>query len=169
MNNKYTALEGKVFTVDLMSNMASTNYGWCLTSMPDEIMLVGTDCIPVEPLMSGGRTIQRFHFGVKSSENLNVSLQFEIRCLHELSKVTDTYTLDVQIVPCNSNEYAQYSENAEQAAIPYGYVCDNNLIPSLKYGYPCTVAYGYPGMLYGYPCGAQDAAAPFVKYGYFCR
>lgn len=185
MNNNYTVLEGKSFTVDLMSNVGSTNYGWCLTSMPKEIILLGTDTIPVEPIMAGGRSIQRFYFGAKSSEKTQVTLQFELLSMSELSKVGDTYTLEVQIVPCNSDDYVKYSENAEQAAIPYGYVYDNNPIPAEKYGYPCgaqdamaaSLKYGYPcgaqdamtaSLKYGYPCGAQDAMTASVKYGYPC-
>ncbi len=186
MNNNYMVLEGKSFTVDLMSNVGSTNYGWCLTSMPKEIILIGTDTIPVEPIMAGGKSIQRFYFGAKSSENTQVTLQFELLSMSELSKVGDTYTLEVQIVPCNSDDYVKYSENAEQAAIPYGYVYDNNPIPAEKYGYPCgtqdamaaaSLKYGYPcgtqdamaaSLKYGYPCGTQDAMAASLKYGYPC-
>ncbi len=180
MNNNYTVLEGKSFTVDLMSNVASTNYGWCLTSMPKEIILIGTDTIPVEPMMAGGKSIQRFYFGAKSSENTQVTLQFELLNMGELSKAKDTYTLEVQIVPCNSDDYVKYSENAEQAAIPYGYVY-NNPIPAEKYGYPCaaqtaldafplSVKYGYPcAVAYGVPNPTLDYGYPVVAYGYPCR
>lgn len=172
MNNNYTVLEGKSFTVDLMSNVGSTNYGWCLTSMPKEIILFGTDTIPVEPIMAGGKSIQRFYFGAKSSENTQVTLQFELLCMSELSKAEGTYTLEVQIVPCNSDDYVKYSENAEQAAIPYGYVYDNNPIQAEKYGYPCGAQDAMTASLkYGYPCATQTALDAFplsVKYGYPC-
>lgn len=192
MNNNYTVLEGKSFTVDLMSNVGSTNYGWCLTSMPKEIILFGTDTIPVEPIMAGGKSIQRFYFGAKSSENTQVTLQFELLNMRKLNKAEDTYTLEVQIVPCNSDDYVKYSENAEQAAIPYGYVYDNNPIQAMaaplkygypcapqtapdvyplyvKYGYPCTVAYGVPNPTLDNGCPMPDYGYPMVAYGYPCR
>jgi len=156
MNNHYTALEGKSFSVELLSNIGSTNYGWCLTEMPKEIILIGTEIIPIEPIMSGSRALQRFHFGVKSSENAQVSLQFELVCMSDIKNVSDTYTAEVQIVACNSDEYARYSENEEQE------------MPTLKYGYPCTVAYGYPSVKYGYPCVSSDQTMPYVAYGYPC-
>ena len=169
MKNSYTVLEGKFFSVDLISNMCSTDYGWCLTEMPKEIILLGTEIVPIDSVMVGGRTVQRFHFGVRSSKNVQVTLQFELTCMSELSKATDVYTLDVQIIPCNSEDYVKYSENEEQAAIPYGYVNDSNANPFVKYGYPCNVAYGYPGGIdYGYPCATQGTMPPFVKYGYPC-
>ena len=192
MNNNYTVLEGKSFTVDLMSNVGSTNYSWCLTSMPKEIILLGTDTIPVEPVMAGGKSIQRFYFGAKSSENTQVTLQFELLNISKLNKAEDTYTLEVQIVPCNSDDYVKYSENAEQAAIPYGYVYDNNPIQAMaaplkygypcaplptpdvyplyvKYGYPCTVAYGVPNTTIDNGCPMPDYGYPMVAYGYPCR
>ena len=86
---------------------------------------------------------------MKSSENVQVTLQFELTCMSELSKATDNYTLDLQIVPCNSKEYEKYTENEKHQAC----VNSNFLNPLVNNGCPCGdtnsplpyVVYGYPG------------------------
>lgn len=50
MEKEYVALAGKVFVVELLSNMGSTNYGWCISKLPEQIIVMGTENINV-----GGR------------------------------------------------------------------------------------------------------------------
>ena len=63
MKNSYTVLEGKFFSVDLISNMCSTDYGWCLTEMPKEIILLGTEVVPIDSVMVGAEPFKDFTLG----------------------------------------------------------------------------------------------------------
>lgn len=173
MKSNFVALQGKKFIVELQSRLGSTNYGWCVTSIPKEIILMNMETIPV-----GGGTasvIQKFCFGVVSSENINVEIDFALTCWSDLTEVSDYFKASVRIVPSNSEEFVSYKQEEANAVIPYGFVYSEN--EAMKYGYPCGVQeanlkYGYPCMEaskdarpYGYVCGVQDSN---LKYGYPC-
>ena len=172
MNREYVALEGKIFKVELLSHLGSTNYGWCISALPKEVIFMAAENIPV-----GGRDttlLQRFYFGVVASGELNVDINFTMNCWSDLNKVAESFTAKVRIVPSNSSDFVSYSENETNAAIPYGFVLTAD--STMKYGYPCgaedaNLKYGYPcglqdaNLKYGYPCGVQDAN---LKYGYPC-
>ena len=173
MNREYVALEGKVFTVELLLHIGSSNYGWCISALPKEVILMGTENIHV-PGQYNATVLQRFYFGAVTSQEINVEIDFTLNCWSDLTKVAEKFTAIVKIVPSNSSDFVSYSENETKAAIPYGFVmtADN----TVKYGYPCGVQdanlkYGYPcgvqdaNLKYGYPCGVQDAN---LKYGYPC-
>lgn len=190
MEQNYVALQGKAFVVELQSMRGSTGYGWCLSSLPQELILMGIDNIPTAPGIAPVN--QKFYFGVVSAQNRNVEIQFVLAAPWKLSEIADTFTARVQIVPSDSCNYVPYSENTNaqtpffnvntpffkencSANTPFFSNADTANI-NYKYGYPCSgqntvVAYGYPYdmqdavMKYGYPCGMQD---PVVKYGYPC-
>ena len=190
MEKEYVVLEGKVFVVELLSYLGSANYGWCISKLPEQLIVMGTENIHV-----GGRgsatTLQRFYFGAVSAEPADADISFTMNCWSKLSDVAENFTAKVRIVASNSEEFVSYSENMENIAIPYGYTYANNSMQNScqdyglpydrldvaeKYGYPCGVQdanlkYGYPcgmqdaNLKYGYPCGVQDAN---LKYGYPC-
>ncbi|MCI8407756.1 MAG: hypothetical protein HFJ09_00565 [Lachnospiraceae bacterium] len=193
MDKEYVVLEGKIFTVELLSNFGSTNYGWCISSLPEGIIMMGAENIHI----GGSRSVtklQRFYFGVVSSKELQVDINFTMNNWSDLTKVAEYFTAKVRIVPSNSSDFVSYSENVANTAIPYGlvyanenvantaipyglvYTSDNMQDINVKYGYPCgmqdaNLKYGYPcgvqeaNLKYGYPCGVQDAN---LKYGYPC-
>lgn len=191
MSNKLVVLQGKSFYVELQSMLGSTNYGWCLKSMPEELLLTGTQNTHTRPGISP--MMQRFYFSAVSAETTNVEVTFVLACLSNVSDVTD--------------EFVSYSENGPAPEVIYGItymgdqetVCGDNAAV-LKYGYPCgndtpfirrhscvpentpfihanscntntAFKYGYPcsvndaNLKYGYSCGANDAR---LAYGYPC-
>ena len=181
------AYQGKAFSVTLQSMIGSTNYGWCLTTMPEGVVLAGVENVPTTQGI--GPVNQVFYFGAKDvPENPNVVLEFQLLCLSDFSKSSDQVQINVQLVPYNnenmdSNSFVQYSENTAiyNAQIPYGFVLNKTAAksdnaygdaPLLKYGYPSetpVLKYGYPcgdttALKYGYPCGDT----PTLKYGYPC-
>lgn len=182
------AYQGKTFQVTLQSMLGSTNYGWCLASLPEGIVLSGTQNVPTSQGI--GPVNQIFYFGVVDvSENPNVVLVFKLLCLSDYTNSVDEVEVNVQLVPynkenMNSNSFVQYSENSAvyNAQMPYGFVLNSPEVkygypcgdtPVLKYGYPCgdntILKYGFPNkedtvLKYGYPCGV-DAV---LKYGYPC-
>ncbi|MBO4291853.1 MAG: hypothetical protein J5898_08095, partial [Lachnospiraceae bacterium] len=179
MANEMVVLQGKAFTIELQSMLGSTNYGWCLTGLPQGIALLSTE---TEPAGRGiAATVQRFWFGAVSETAEKAEIEFTLIKLADMSATEQKHIVAVTVVPSDSEEFAPYSENSEvmsdavrNAAIPYGYVLGDQ--EALKYGYPCgaqdaALKYGYPcgaqdaALKYGYPCGAQDAA---LKYGYPC-
>ncbi len=175
------AYEGKFFTVTLQSMLGSTNYGWCLASLPDGIVLAGIDNQPMHTGISPVN--QNFYFGVAAiSGDVNVVIKFKLCCLSDFKKVPEEVSINVQLVPANVNSdnansdnasFVKYSENSAvyNTQPPYGYVLSQ---ADLMYGYPCNVKYGYPGcddinLKYGYPsCGFTSSEYPVVKYGYPC-
>lgn len=192
MGESITAYQGKSFSVTLQSHLGSTNYGWCLISMPAEVILVGQSNDPVNGF---SLVNQVFYFiAVGESKKQSVELDFGLCCLTQSSPFTyeERVKVAVNIIPANDTngrKFVKYSENAASyspthnldlmAVLKYGYPCGQNDMaalkygypPVLKYGYPCgqddcaTVKYGYPPVLkYGYPCGQDDCAT--VKYGY---
>lgn len=175
MSDLFTVLQGKIFTVELRSMLGSSNYGWCMTSMPEELILMGAENVPAPRGI--GPNLQRFYFGAVSAENCNVEIRFSLTCWSDLNKISQDYEAKVRIIPYDTDEFVSYSENQEDvslAAMPYGYIYSTN--QNLLYGYPCgeqeaVMKYGYPcgvreaGMKYGYPCAEQEAV---MKYGYPC-
>ncbi len=171
MEQEFVVLQGKAFTVALQSMLGSTNYGWCVSSMPEGIVLLGTEN---ESSLRMGPVIQKFYFQATSGEQPNVEIKFILACLSDLTKVENEYTLKVRIVQSDSEEFVTFSENAANAAMPYGFVYGGEAV--MKYGYPCeaqavNAKYGYPAdelettVKYGYPCGVQEAN---LMYGYSC-
>lgn len=191
MEESITAYQGKFFSVTLQSQLGSTNYGWCLTSMPAEVILAGQINDPVNNLPEGyvgGLVNQMFYFiAVAAPKKQPVELEFGLCCLTQSpSEVTpfkyeEQIKVAVTIVPSNDlseRKFVRYSENAalyspgsnpDLASLLYGYP------PVLKYGYPCstndcaTLKYGYPPILkYGYPPVLKYGYPPVLKYGYPC-
>ncbi len=192
MSNKLVVLQGKSFYVELQSMLGSTNYGWCLKSMPEELLLTGTQNTHTRPGISP--MMQRFYFSAVSAETTNVEVTFVLACLSNVSDVTDEFKAEIQIVPSNSDEFVSYSENGPAPQVIYGItymgdqetVCGDNAA-ALKYGYPCGNDTPFirrhscgpentpfihanscntnTAFKYGYPCGVNDAN---LKYGYSC-
>ena len=183
MNYDFTVLQGKAFDVELPSRLGSTNYGWCVTSLPKEIVLAGMEQVSYGDPMTTP-TLQIFHFGVVSCEEVDVKINFSMFCFTDFTKEVKKVCAKIHIVPSDSDEFVKY-EQEDLAAIPYGFV--NTNISAMKYGYPRSAQiassncgsqfskdaslYGMTCnnqdalMKYGYPCGVQDAS---LKYGYPC-
>ncbi len=185
MGNKVVALQGKNFVIELVSNLGSTNYCWCVTKMPDGIWLADTNVIPVAPGLAGGKTIQQFVFiAAQVPEEEPAGIKFKLACMSDINKESSEYEAEVTVIPSNSKDFVTYSENMadnfdiglpKRPMVAYGYACSAEGGVE-KYGYPCgvndaTVKYGYVCnanngvMKYGYPCGVNDAT---LKYGYPC-
>ena len=145
MEQNLIALQGKIFTVDLQSMMGSTNYGWCLTTMPSTLILMATETIPSNNM---GPVIQRFYFGAVSSQPIESDIHFAMICWSDLTQIIGSHTVHLRIVPSENANFMPYSENAGNTC---GYT------PGLKYGFPCEQAAMANGtMLYGYPsCPTQ--------------
>ncbi|MCH5256468.1 MAG: hypothetical protein J1D87_04205, partial [Lachnospiraceae bacterium] len=161
MSNKYTALEGKIFVVDLPITLGSSNYGWCLKTMPKEIILIATEHISLSHRPSIGT--QRFYFGVISSEETKVTLEFALTCISDIKQVSEIYKVDIDIISANSDEYKTFSENETPPAVYYGFVynadCLNNNAPiAVEYGYPYDVAHTTTANIYAYPFSHNNAA-----------
>ncbi|MDE6026220.1 MAG: hypothetical protein K2G45_12310, partial [Lachnospiraceae bacterium] len=194
MNKEYVVLEGKIFVVELLSYMGSTNYGWCISKLPEQIIVMGTDNVPVGGNYSA-TVLQRFYFGALSTKEEKADISFTLNNWSNLDDVADEFTANVKIIKSDSEEFAFYSENAVKVAMPYGLVrsdigvqnsCQDyglpygklsSINPSLvAYGVPCDMQaanykYGYPcdmqaaNYKYGYPCSVEGAN---LKYGYPC-
>ncbi len=189
------ALQGKIFSVDLVSYLGSTNYGWCVSKLPDGIWLAGIMNTPVDNVCS--KTLQQFYFvAVNAPETGTCTIQFQLACLSDVTQVSQIYEVEVNVVPSNSEEFTKISENETRLSnididpaaftlVAYGLPIPSPILPdgatdgrrpTVMYGYPCGVRDGamnsdgaavgqLPTEMYGYPCGVQDAA---MKYGYPC-
>lgn len=193
MQNEYVVLEGKIFVVELLSYLGSTNYGWCISKLPEEIIVMGTENVSV-----GGNynttLLQRFYFGVVSKEEQDVDISFTLRNWSNLDEIADNFTAKVKIRKSDSEEFASYSEKAAKVIMPYGLMCPDSGVQNSRQDYglpyggmnfnPLHVAYGVPcgfnlqngntgyastymgqeaNLKYGYPCSMQTAN---LKYGY---
>lgn len=159
MNNEIVVLQGKTFFIELQSMLGSTNYGWCVKSIPEEVILIGMESIPVKAGVAP--VIQRIYFGAVSAgeEGSSVEINFGLNNLSNLSQESKQFTAKVKIIACGTDEFEAYSENDEDVVSGIVYLGSQ----ALKYGYPCSMQDTL--MKYGYPCGVQDAA---LKYGYPC-
>lgn len=192
MGQKMVVLEGKTFSIELQSMLGSSGYGWCLAGLPEGIILLGEDRIAAGPAVSP--TLQKFHFGVSSAEEAEGELTFVMACTFEPKRIEREYKVELSIIPCNTEDFVAYSENANQiygfelnqtnSAIPYGvlppweraqvqkpYGVFSGRNMDDRFGGQPVADYAFPDVkwsplvAYGYPCGAQDAG---MKYGYFC-
>lgn len=178
MENSIKAYQGRSFSVTLQSMIGSTNYGWCLTSLPSCFVLKGQ---VNQPTVKGiGPVNQVFYFmtvGVPESGN-TATLSFGMFNLSHVSypfKAEKTVDIQVDIIPCDADEsiasdspFVKYSENS-------AFYSDSSqeMLAALKYGYP-VLKYGYPmgddccaSLKYGYPISAHKYGYPVVfKYGY---
>jgi hypothetical protein len=171
---------GEMFSVTLQSMIGSTNYGWCMTSMPKGVYLFA-QCN--EPTSGGiGPVNQVFHFLAITPANGKMEIEFKLLCLSDPDKVEKELSIGVIITEMDRagglGDFVRYSENSAvyegcskkwspsmvlAYAAPYaqGYgACSNDDCCTVKYGYPPMEKYGYPPVefKYGYP--------PIVKYGY---
>lgn len=177
MEKLIKAYQGKSFSVTLRSMIGSTNYGWCLTTLPSCFVLAGQVNTPTAPGVAPVDQIFYFLTVGEPEEGERANLCFG---LYNLSHIAYPFApeemveIAVQVVPCNEDEtsspFVKYSENA---AFYNG--MDSNLCANLMYGYPCAAStnlkYGYPDcetepvLKYGYPCSESMAN---LKYGYPC-
>lgn len=153
------AYEGKSFTVTLQSMLGSTLYGWCLKSMPEGVVLTGTDIQPLTTGMQIKPVNQLFNFAVSEvKEQFEVELEFILCSLINVKEVADSVKIKVSLVPADEaqDKFVEYSENGAtyNSIIPYGVF---NSECNEKYGYPCGA--NDAAMKYGYPCGVQSAMA----------
>ena len=186
MANELVVFQGKAFSVELQSRVASTNYGWCLTGLPEGIALISKEVVPPSGRLS--MTTERFWFGAVSSTQQKEEIEFTLIRLANMTASEQKHTVLVTVVPSDSDEFVGYCENndpavrslrgagaPDEAVLKYGYPCGVQDV-AYKYGYPCGVndvslKYGYAcganeaGLKYGYACGVQDVA---YKYGYPC-
>lgn len=186
MANELVVFQGKAFSVELQSRVASTNYGWCLTGLPEGIALISKEVVPPSGRLS--MTTERFWFGAVSSTQQKEEIEFTLIRLANMTASEQKHTVLVTVVPSDSDEFVGYCENndpavrslrdagaPDEAVLKYGYPCGED-VAAFKYGYPCgeddaAFKYGYPcgvndvSLKYGYACGANEAV---LKYGYPC-
>ena len=186
MANELVVFQGKAFSVELQSRVASTNYGWCLTGLPEGIALISKEVVPPSGRLS--MTTERFWFGAVSSTQQKEEIEFTLIRLANMTASEQKHTVLVTVVPSDSDEFVGYCENndpavrslrgagaPDEAVLKYGYPCGED-VAAFKYGYPCgeddaAFKYGYPcgvndvSLKYGYACGANEAG---LKYGYAC-
>lgn len=160
MSKTFMVLQGKTFFVELDSHIGSTDYGWCIKSMPAEVIFMGMENTP-QSRMPGGIVKQRFYFGAVSAENTEVEIEFALTCWLDLTKTEDTFKAEVTIIPGDSEDFVSCSENEVSQGTVIG--CTYSGQGEMKYGYPCSVQEA--GLKYGYVCESQDAG---LKYGYIC-
>ncbi|MCM1397890.1 MAG: hypothetical protein NC225_00245, partial [Clostridium sp.] len=136
MQKEYVALEGKVFVVELLSYMGSANYGWCISKLPEQVLVMGTENVNV-----GGNynstLMQRFYFGALSSGENSVDISFKLTCWSDLQDVKEEFTANVKIYESDSEEFSIHSENMAKVAMPYGLICTDDTPNSRQdYGLP---------------------------------
>ncbi len=183
MQKEYVVLEGKIFVVELLSYMGSTNYGWCISKLPQQIIVMATENVPVGGKYSA-TLLQRFYFGALATEEEKVDISFTLNSWSDLDDVVDNFTANVKIIKSDSEDFASYSENAVKIAMPYGFVRpdDGTQNSCQDYGLPCIGHQDFNHLIvaYGVPLG-QDfknlnmACEPIymgqnanLKYGYPC-
>lgn len=175
MEESITAYQGKCFCVNLESHLGSTNYGWCLLSMPAGVILAGQANEPIDGM---SLVNQKFFFiPTETPDKQPMEIEFGLCCLTQVSsklnpfKYEEKVIVHVNIVPSNELEGRQFVRYTENEA---HYSSNNSdLLSALKYGYPPLLKYGYPPVLkYGYPCqenecvGEKYGFPPVLKYGY---
>ena len=166
MSQSIVVSQGATFVVELQSMLGSSNYGWCLSSLPKGVILIGAEAVKLPSPHPIGPVNQKFYFGAYSCDQ-TLTLEFVMTAPSRLEDIKDTYTVDVQIVPADKQQFVPYSENAA-ANVKYGYACaDQEQMPVVKYGYPCADPNQMPVVKYGYPC-ADSNQVPVMKYGYPC-
>jgi len=180
MANEMVVLQGKPFSVELQSMLGSTNYGWCLTGLPQGIALMMTETIPTARGVAP--VIQRFWFGAISATVEKAEIEFTLMRISDASVTKQKHSVLVTVVSSDSEDFAKFNENCDpavnavcNAAMPYGFPYAAQDV-TVKYGYPsglrdAALIYGFPvasrdvAFKYGYPCGIQDVT---LKYGYPC-
>lgn len=190
MSESIKAYQGKEFTVSLQSMVGSTSYGWCLTSMPDEIALAS---ICYEPTGAAGVVApvnQIFTFFALGYSSDIKPIEFQEICLFDPRKTGRKISVKVDIIPYNVStdgdsgleDFVEYSENSAvfnsipNIRVAYGippYMSAGDDVSIEKYGVAC-VDYGLPCVKYGAPCiehtlTLEKYGVPcIVKYGIAC-
>lgn len=165
------AYQGQMFKVTLESQLGSTNYGWCLESLPEGVVLVSQEDLPIPGRFCGVHQV--FYFIPISGDKMEVELNFVLLCLSDPLRQYESskkVKINVIVIPANENtdaeQFVQYSENAAFYGNNAGFVdpaAGSCACTNVKYGFPLILKYGYPTdpcVKYGYP------ADPCVAYGY---
>lgn len=167
----------KVFTVTLESQVASTNYGWCLESLPEGIVLAGQSNVAV----NRSRVNQVFYF-IPISVQKDVEIRFVLLCLHAPLKKEGKKEVVIRVSVNDYNEkaageqFVKYSENAafySECDDSYTLFAGSCACTNVKYGFPVATDYGFlqnPAVKYGFPadiCVAYGFPVnPCMKYGF---
>ena len=156
MNDSIQALQGKIFQVKLKSSMSSTDYGWCLASMPEEVALASIEYEAGKP---GSEVTQVFNFiALKQIEDKKTAqIVFKLLRLFEPKKETkekididvsdktfkrskkkkDEITIDVSIIPDKLESLARLdSLNEKYINIKLGFNPIDISKEAAKYGFP---------------------------------
>lgn len=193
MEQNYVVLQGKLLEVDLESMYGSSAFGWCLSALPKELILLRENIVPIKPGIAP--VLHKFYFGVMSAENINVEINFVLAAFHELPYVADTFTAKVRIVPSDAAKFVSdgqfktdstpsFRSGNEQSynrmdmandSRPYGYPyvsLDTPFFPAKKKKktknkrkHSSDVTNNVRA--YGYPCMASDETDGRL-YGYPC-
>lgn len=147
MGNSIKAYQGKSFSVTLQSMIGSTNYGWCLMSLPACVVLAGQSNDPVAPGIAPVNQVFYFLVSGAPSKEDRVELDFGLFCLSNAkSGPEESVTVTVEIesleeIEAVESSFVKYSENTAFYAPDQA---QQGLQANLMYGYPSVVKYGYP-------------------------
>lgn len=159
MTQSIVVSQGKNFTVELQSMHGSSAYGWCLSILPKGIILLGTDIYKATSPYPIGPVIQKFYFAAVSG-NPVLTLEFVLTAAFRPEDIKDIYTVEVQIVPENPQQFVPYDASA-QVNKPFLRNSDMAVNkPFLNDADAMKTAMPY-GMVY-----VDDAAAGLFKYGF---
>lgn len=145
------ALKGRSLSVTLNSSLGSTPLGWCLTEMPDEVMLYYTENTMTAPMS----TDQSFHFIIKNTaEKKEVELKFKLVNFTNAEEVEEV-VVPVEISDSDSGNAAGSDKFFEFDGNTASYN-PNKLV--LDYAFP-AVGYAYDSCAARPPYGVLPTSA----------
>ena len=118
MAKEMIVLQGKSFSIDLQSMLGSTCWGWCLTRLPQGIALIGMETIPTAAGVAP--VIQRFWFGALSAVKDKAEIGFTLINLSDMTSAKQKVDVNVTVIPKDSEDFAKFSENCDDAVDPVG-------------------------------------------------
>lgn len=144
--------QGEVFSIELQSMVASTGFGWCLSGLPEGIVLVGTDCAPAA--VGIGPAIQKFCFwNASAPEETEVKIDFILVNLIKMEETAQKHSVSVKIKKRSPEEPSNEDEACGNSILPQNGI-DPALLIRQMYGVqfnplntgcpPMIMAYGYP-------------------------
>ena len=180
---------GKSFDIQLQAMTGSTGYDWFLTGLPEGIILIEIQKIPVLTTMIAP---MRVIFTFTSSKVGTYQVDFkklriwepQVAAEHvEYTVIVEKAGLDKHLGSDKFVDMATHMEHIAGPIPPYGFTDPGepalrgtvNLLygyppPHLLYGFPPYVKYGFPPHIkYGFPPLVKYGFPPHMKYGFPCE
>lgn len=173
--NVLSVCTDEYFEISLMTNQASTGYGWCISELSEPVLFIGSydQEIGDSSSMCGAPYKKVFNF--VAGEKGTAKIVFKLVRPWLPNEVITTHEYKIEIDESHTQDELEKFVNEDKfpktAVLKYGFipVKSHNLpkVPLVKYGYFTNPTDECANMMYGVPSNNLCAQTPQMPYGVY--